>query len=448
MKHARMRRVAWLYVSVSLTALAVGVVAMVALRTTVHSKHRIVRTYEEVARSAEQLQTASERRARMLRTSLLDDGDVAWRRHTDARRGFAQAFTALSTGAGGAALAAELGAVHGSDRLLAREEERLRAMKRDREAPATIHQTLLREVLPVREDLDQSVAEVVRRAEGLVTAARVRSDEADGEAFAALGLTLILALVTILGLAIVLRDTLRQLASSEDRLRGASEFQRHVMGVVGHDIRSPLAAILMTARVMPGPGASAEEFERARARIVRATSRVDRLAGLLMDVTRLQAAGVLPVSPHAADLHEIVGYAVDEARAEHHARRIEHRRRGDGCGELDEDRLAQVAANLLGNAIRYSPRGSTVEVETAGLADALVLTVHNEGAIAPELLPRVFDPFVRGADDGSRRNVGLGLFVSQQLVAAHGGTIEARSGAAEGTTFEVRLPRCAGPARA
>jgi signal transduction histidine kinase len=118
---------------------------------------------------------------------------------------------------------------------------------------------------------------------------------------------------------------------------------------------------------------------------------------------------------------------------------------GEGQGHFDADRLSQVVGNLLSNALHYSPADSPVHVETRGEADALVLTVHNGGApIPPELMPRLFQPMQRGVDEGGVsevRSVGLGLYIVDQVVRAHGGTVQVTSTPEAGTSFTVRLPR-------
>ena len=117
---------------------------------------------------------------------------------------------------------------------------------------------------------------------------------------------------------------------------------------------------------------------------------------------------------------------------------------GEGGGEWDGDRLAQVVTNLVTNALAYSPAGTPVRVETRGEDGTVLLRVHNTGKpIPPELLPRLFEPMTRGraGGDAASRSIGLGLFIVANIVHAHGGTIEVRSEASEGTTFTVRLPR-------
>jgi len=167
------------------------------------------------------------------------------------------------------------------------------------------------------------------------------------------------------------------------------------------------------------------------------------MASMLMDVTRMQAGVGISITPQAGDLHELVGMLVDEARSKGGDRAFEHQQVGDGRGEFDDDRIAQVVTNLLDNATKYSPLGSTVSVVTRGSPSTLEVEVRNPGQIDPDLLPRVFEPFTQGAPGTniSKFSAGLGLYVVRQLTEAHGGRIEVRSSREAGTTFRVTLPR-------
>jgi signal transduction histidine kinase len=123
---------------------------------------------------------------------------------------------------------------------------------------------------------------------------------------------------------------------------------------------------------------------------------------------------------------------------------------GNGQGAWDADRMAQVVTNLVSNALKYSPPDTPVSVRTRGDGDQVELEVHNEGApIPPEALGRLFQPMQRASSQGDTagRSVGLGLYIVDRIVQAHGGTIAVKSTEGEGTTFTVRLPRLApGPA--
>jgi two-component system sensor histidine kinase/response regulator len=118
---------------------------------------------------------------------------------------------------------------------------------------------------------------------------------------------------------------------------------------------------------------------------------------------------------------------------------------GDTRGEWDPDRLEQVLSNLLANAVEHGGDDAPVRVRVQGTAaDSVLLTVANSGVIPPAVLPVVFDRFERGVKPESRpRGLGLGLYIVQQIVLAHGGTIEVQSSEEAGTCFSVRLPRTA-----
>ena len=149
--------------------------------------------------------------------------------------------------------------------------------------------------------------------------------------------------------------------------------------------------------------------------------------------------------PTQGAFHAVVRQVLEESQVANPQRTFHLTQTGEGAGTFDADRVEQLVGNLLSNALHYSPADSPVHVETRGEADALVLTVHNGGApIPPELLPRLFQPMQRGVDEGGVsevRSVGLGLYIVDQVVRAHGGSVQVASTVDAGTTFTVRLPR-------
>jgi signal transduction histidine kinase len=136
---------------------------------------------------------------------------------------------------------------------------------------------------------------------------------------------------------------------------------------------------------------------------------------------------------------------VDELRTAHPDRRIELEMRGDCWGEWDCDRLAQVVVNLVTNALDHGDPEAPVRVRIAGEAAGDVrVEVHNQGEpIAAEDLPFLFDPLRGGRRprERSSRNLGLGLYIVDEIVRSHRGSIEVASTAEAGTTISVRLPR-------
>jgi signal transduction histidine kinase len=123
--------------------------------------------------------------------------------------------------------------------------------------------------------------------------------------------------------------------------------------------------------------------------------------------------------------------------------RLELETHGQSGLYADAVRLEQVLNNLVGNAVKYSPPGTRVRVEVAGGPDEVAVTVADEGpGIPPELVARVFHPFIRGASEHEEvAGVGLGLYVSKRIVEAHGGTLVLVRGPGPGATFRFTLPR-------
>ena len=221
------------------------------------------------------------------------------------------------------------------------------------------------------------------------------------------------------------------------------EFERQLVGIVSHDLRNPLSAILTGASLMLRRDDLPQGQVRAATRVLSAAERALRMIRDLLDFTQARIGGGIPVHPTPCDFHELTLQVVEESRTAHPERDIQIATSGDGRGSWDADRMAQVLSNILGNALRYSPSSTPVRVESSEEGDVMVLRVHNAGEpIPPALLPRIFEPLQRGGTvAGSDRSIGLGLYIVRQLVAAHGGTVEARSTHAEGTSFTVRLPR-------
>ncbi|HET9595299.1 MAG TPA: response regulator [Anaeromyxobacteraceae bacterium] len=237
------------------------------------------------------------------------------------------------------------------------------------------------------------------------------------------------------GLSAHLRDV-------TDRHR-SDEVHRHLVGIVSHDLRTPLTATSMSIQMLARDGGLTERQRRCVERAESGTVRMTRLISDLLDYSRARLGQGLPIHPRPTDLDAVCRTALDEVRAAHPGRVVDYRPGTGGEGTWDPDRLAQVLGNLLTNAVRYSPETSAIELAWVGGEGHKLVTVHNDGPpIGEPLLSQLFEPFRRGADRGERasRGVGLGLYIVRELVRAHGGTVEARSSKGAGTTFTVRLP--------
>ncbi len=222
----------------------------------------------------------------------------------------------------------------------------------------------------------------------------------------------------------------------------AIRVREDVVAIVSHDLRNPLNAITLSATTLLRHEDVDERTTKAAGRIHAAAERASGMISDLLDFTQARMGGI-PIHPNPLDFHEHVQRVVDEVRLAWPERRIGVQASGDGRGTWDEGRLAQVITNLVGNALQHSPEDTPVHVTTRGEGESVLLEVHNEGAPIPtELLPVLFEPYRQGPEAGaSRGSLGLGLFITRQIVLGHGGTLDVRSSAEEGTTFTVRLPR-------
>jgi signal transduction histidine kinase len=190
---------------------------------------------------------------------------------------------------------------------------------------------------------------------------------------------------------------------------------------------------------------SSPQLAPVRERIRGATARIDRIISDLLDFTRVQRAGGIPVLHTAVDLDRVCRGVIAEIEATMPDRAIEFTSTGDGVVSGDPDRIAQMMDNLIGNAVKFSTAGTAVRVARATEGGRAVLRVANTAPPIPaEARAHLFDAFYRAPQPqgGPRqRGSGLGLFIARAIAEAHGGAIElAHSDAERGTEFRVELP--------
>jgi signal transduction histidine kinase len=219
---------------------------------------------------------------------------------------------------------------------------------------------------------------------------------------------------------------------------------RHVfLGVLGHDLRGPLNAILLTAEVLSRM-TTMEPLTRYTVRLVQSGKRMKTLLDDLLDFSRASLGLGIGVRRMPADLARPCEEEIDVLRASLPDTPITFEVEGDTSGEFDVSRVREVLGNLVSNAAKYGTPGSTVITRLTGDEESVQLSVENLGDPIPlESVPQLFEPLRRGAPVeplGDRANLGLGLFIVREIARGHGGEIVALS--ANGTTrFTMRLPR-------
>jgi PAS domain S-box-containing protein len=228
-----------------------------------------------------------------------------------------------------------------------------------------------------------------------------------------------------------------QLAESERELREVAEFRETFIGILGHDLRNPLAAIGLTATTLLRHGRLDEQAKTQVARIVGSHARMTKMISQLLDLTRARLGGGFSFEPKPTDLRQVFQGVVEEFEAP-----IKLEVEGDVTGTWDPDRLAEALSNIAGNAIEHAVPGTPVVVKARAEGPEIVVEVSNQGEPIPaDVLPFIFEPFRRAQQERSTTGtLGLGLYIAKQIVNSGSGTLVAYS--TDGTTtFSMRLPR-------
>ena len=226
--------------------------------------------------------------------------------------------------------------------------------------------------------------------------------------------------------------------------RHAEQARNFFFGMLGHDMRSPLSAIKMSAEYLSKLNAG-ENISAAALRIVRSGARMQALLNDLLDFNRTRLGLGISVDPTEIDVANVFADEAQQLRVAHPEAQIELSTTGELHGSWDEHRLAQLLSNLVVNALKYGNRDTPVRIDVDGRATEIVFAVTNQGPrIEPSFLSQIFDPLHRGteqeASSGRDGSLGLGLYISRGIATAHGGDISVKSDERE-TVFTVRLPR-------
>ena len=237
----------------------------------------------------------------------------------------------------------------------------------------------------------------------------------------------------------LLAAELEQARSAAARTSG---FRDQVLAIVGHDLRNPLGAIVMSTALLQKRGGLSGWQAKAIDRVRGSATRVGRIIDDLLSYTRTRLGDGIPIARAPCDLGPLVNKIADELRAGHPDATLDIRAEGDLCGEWDAARLEQVLSNVVSNGIDHGEVGRPIEVVLRGSPDAILVLVTSHGEMPRDALEHAFEAFRRGPEQSGRKasGLGLGLYIAREIVRRHGGEIAIHC--QHGTTrIELHLPR-------
>ncbi|MFL5346302.1 MAG: ATP-binding protein [Hyalangium sp.] len=423
--------------ALSALVLILGITSLLLLHWAATSKDQVFRQQVQDLLRAQELDAVSQRAASMYRSYLLSAEESQRVEIEQVRMRFRALLASIE----------QLNANHPEAQALLREirqlsfdlEERSIRLVEDRERGAPLEQLASHvgaELLPRRRLLDATIAR-------LISLEQAELEQAEEANVRAVDVAIDLTWAIVLGAVVLAAGLMWTLIRNERATRRAMVFERQLVGIVTHDLRSPLSALLLATRTLMQKE-EARPLVKTLDRIERSARRMESVTHLMLDFTRARLGAGIPVVLVAVDLQVLCHEAVEEARTGAPERALQEEYSGDLRGQWDAARLAQVFANLLQNALKYSPPDTPVRLRASALEGSVQVEVHNQGTPIPrELLPRLFEPFRTGPQtEGTvRASLGLGLYIVRELVEAHGGTIAVQSETGMGTRFILTLPR-------
>ena len=229
-----------------------------------------------------------------------------------------------------------------------------------------------------------------------------------------------------------------------------TQSQNMFLAILGHDLRNPLGTIVTGSSFLMQAADIPSRYVLVATRMFNSAKRMSKLINDLIDFTRTHLGPGIPIRVKQGSMAALCEEVVNESRTFHPERMINLQVPPQLDAIFDEGRIAQVLSNLIGNAIQYGSEDAPVTVLVTASEHDVVIAVNNRGGeIAPDKLASIFDPMVRIAasvnssstDYTERTSLGIGLYISREIIHAHGGRIGLASTAADGTTFTVTMPR-------
>jgi signal transduction histidine kinase len=217
------------------------------------------------------------------------------------------------------------------------------------------------------------------------------------------------------------------------------------LGMLGHDLRNPLGAIIGSAHIMVNTEGLPSSLQKNASLILRSGRRMHGLVGDLLDFTRSRLGDGIPIVREELDLAMLCRQTVDEIAAIHPQRVVNLETTGQLQGQWDGARVSQALSNVINNAVEHGSDNTPINVTIRAEGDDVELGVQNWGPVIPtDQLDKIFAPMHRIEADNlttPSSNLGLGLYITERIVAAHGGTIVVHSSDEGGTTFTIRLAK-------
>jgi signal transduction histidine kinase len=226
--------------------------------------------------------------------------------------------------------------------------------------------------------------------------------------------------------------------------------QNMFLAILGHDLRNPLGTVVTGSSFLMQAVDIPPKYVLVATRMFNSAKRMSKLINDLIDFTRTHLGPGIPIRVKQGSIVAVCEEVVNELRTFHPEQQIDLQVPPQLDAIFDDARIAQVLSNLVGNAIQYGSADVPVTVRVTASERDVVIVVNNRGpAIAPDKLASIFDPMVRiaaniggaASDYTERTSLGIGLYISREIVHAHGGQIALASTAAGGTTFTVTMPR-------
>lgn len=216
------------------------------------------------------------------------------------------------------------------------------------------------------------------------------------------------------------------------------------LAILGHDLRTPIGAIITSATFMLEKGGIPEPNLKLVKGIASSARRMNQMVSDLLDFTRTRFGDTIPIERAPMDLAPMIQGIASEIGASHPGSMVRVKTSGNLRGNWDVERLTQAFTNLVANAVQHGDAGQPINLIARGEPDEVVVSVQNRGPVIPkDRFGAIFEAMKHGTVDGERdrRHLGLGLYIVEKIVTAHNGKVEVTSTEESGTTFSVHLPR-------